>query len=881
MLKDTPIVTYLNDYTPPNYLIDKVELNFELDESRTRVTSILSIRRNSSQASRDESLVLNGELLELVSVRLDGILLGEEAYEKNNEALTIRSVPESFNLEIVTIIHPAANRALEGLYVSGGMFCTQCEAEGFRHITYYLDRSDVMAKFSTRIVADKLKYPVLLSNGNLLKKGELENGRHWARWEDPFRKPSYLFALVAGNLECLQDTYTTREGNSIDLQFYVEPGNLGKCDHAMASLKKAMKWDEDVFGLAYDLSVYMVVAVGDFNMGAMENKGLNVFNTAYVLANPDSASDSDYENVEGVIGHEYFHNWTGNRVTCRDWFQLSLKEGLTVFRDQEFSADMGSRAVKRINDVRALRARQFPEDAGPMAHPVRPDSYVEINNFYTATVYEKGAEVVRMIHTLVGADGFRRGMDLYFERFDGLAVTTDDFVQAMEDANEIDLTQFRLWYRQAGTPVVTIDTEYIKSEQTYIVTLRQRTPPTAGQKSKKALHIPFRMGLLDANGNDMPLVLEDGSEISTDEAIHFRQESTTYKFTGIKQKPVPSFLRGFSAPVKLEMKLSNEDLAFLFANDADSFNRWEAGQQLVTHLILNMIDDLTEARQVVVDPLYINAIGKMLTDRSLDKALVAESLVLPAEGDLTERMTIADPEAIHQTRQLVMKTLAVELKQQLIACYSGNKTHGPYQFNARASGQRRLRNRVLRILATAETRDVIDMAVAQYENANNMTDRLAAVNALVNIDCAERQQILDAFHDFAGEDALIQDKWFSVQASSSLPDTLDTVRSLMEQPEFDINNPNKVRSVIGSFCHRNLVNFHAASGRGYQFLAEQVMRLDESNSQIAARLVGAFNRWKKYDANRQVLARNQLEKILSQPGLSKAVYEIVSRNLEK
>ncbi len=881
MLKDTPIVTYLNDYTPPNYLIDKVELGFDLDESRTEVTSRLSVRRNSSQPSADKSLVLNGEELELVSVRLDGILLSEDVYKMNNETLTINSVPESFDLEIVTIINPAANKALEGLYVSGGMFCTQCEAEGFRHITYYLDRSDVMAKFTTRIVADKSKYPVLLSNGNLLDKGELENGRHWALWEDPFRKPSYLFALVAGNLECLQDTYTTREGNAVDLQLYVEPGNLDKCDHAMASLKKAMKWDEDVFGLAYDLSIYMIVAVGDFNMGAMENKGLNVFNTAYVLANPDSATDADYDNVEGVIGHEYFHNWTGNRVTCRDWFQLSLKEGLTVFRDQEFSADMGSRAVKRINDVRALRARQFPEDAGPMAHPVRPDSYVEINNFYTATVYEKGAEVVRMIHILVGADGFRRGIDLYFERFDGQAVTTDDFVQAMEDANEFDLTQFRLWYRQAGTPEIRVDTKYDQTKQTYTVKLQQRTPPTAGQKSKKAQYIPFRMGLLDANGNDLQLVLEDGSEIATGEPIHFREDSATYKFTGIKQKPVPSFLRGFSAPVKLEMKLSNEELAFLFANDTDSFNRWEAGQQLATRMILEMIDGIAEDRQVSVEPLYINAIGQMLTDVSLDKALVAESLLLPAEGDLTERMTIADPDAIHQARQLVLKTLAVELKQQLVECYHGNKTDGTYQFSARASGQRRLRNQVLQILATAETRDVIGLAFAQYQNANNMTDRLAAVNALANIDCTERQQVLRAFHDFAGDDALIQDKWFSVQAASSLPHTLDTVYSLMEQPEFDINNPNKVRSVIGTFCHRNLVCFHAASGKGYQFLAEQVMRLDDSNPQIAARLVGAFNRWKKYDVNRQALARDQLEKILSRPGLSKAVYEIVSRNLEK
>ena len=879
MLKDTPTVTYLNDYTPPNYWIDKIDLSFDLDESRTEVTSRLRIHRNDSQPSKDKSLVLNGEAMELVSVRLDGTLLSKNKYKKDDETLTISSVPDSFELEIVTIINPSANKALEGLYVSGGMYCTQCEAEGFRRITYYLDRSDVMARFTTRIIAEKSKYPVLLSNGNLLDKGELEYERHWALWEDPFPKPSYLFALVAGKLECLRDTFTTREGKAIALQLYVEPGNLDKCGHAMAALIKAMKWDEDVFGLAYDLDIYMIVAVGDFNMGAMENKGLNIFNTAYVLASPDSATDVDYANIEGVIGHEYFHNWTGNRVTCRDWFQLSLKEGLTVFRDQEFSADMGSRAVNRISDVRALRARQFPEDAGPMAHPVRPDSYVEVNNFYTATVYEKGAEVVRMIHTIVGADDFRRGMDLYFKRFDGQAVTTDDFVQAMEDASHIDLDQFRLWYRQAGTPQISIKSEYDQSMQTFTVTLQQRTPSTVGQKSKKVLYIPFRMGLLDGNGNDLPLVLEDGTEIVAGEPIHFREDSATYKFTGIKQKPVPSFLRGFSAPVTLQLNLSDEELAYLVANDTDSFNRWEAGQQLASRLLLKMIDDLVKGRRAKVETLYIKAIGQMLAEPLLDKALLAESLVLPAEGDLTERVAFADPDVIHQARQLVLKTLAIELKQQLVECYRKNKTEGPYQFNARACGQRRLRNQVLQILATAETRDAIDMAVTQYHEANNMTDRLAAVNALANINCSERQQILQAFHNFAGDDALIQDKWFSVQAASSLPDTLDTVYSLMEQPEFDIDNPNKVRSVIGTFCHRNLVRFHDASGRGYQFLADQVMRLDDSNPQIAARLVGAFNRWKKYDVNRQALARCQLERILTRPGLSKAVYEIVSRNL--
>lgn len=881
MLKDTPTVTYLNDYTPPNYWIDRIDLDFNLSESRTEVTSRLSVRSNSSQLSKDNSLVLSGESIELVSIRLDGTLLGGDEYRQDAETLTIIRVPESFELEIITIINPSANKALEGLYVSGGMFCTQCEAEGFRRITYYLDRSDVMARFTTRIVADKSKFPVLLSNGNLLDKGELDNGRHWVLWEDPFPKPSYLFALVAGSLDCLRDTYTTCEGRAVSLQLYVEPGNVDRCGHAMAALKKAMKWDEDVFGLAYDLDIYMIVAVGDFNMGAMENKGLNIFNTAYVLASPESATDMDYANIEGVIGHEYFHNWTGNRVTCRDWFQLSLKEGLTVYRDQEFSSDMGSRAVKRISDVRALRARQFPEDAGPMAHPVRPDSYVEVNNFYTATVYEKGAEVVRMIHTLVGDDGFKKGMKLYFERFDGQAVTTDDFVQAMEDANNIDLHQFRLWYCQAGTPVVTIDARYDPTAQTYTIVMQQQIPPTANQKISKAMHIPFHLGLLDSDGNDMSLVLADGSELVAGEPIHFRQASVTYKFTGIKQKPVPSFFRGFSAPVKLDVNLSNDELAFLIANDADSFNCWDAGQQLATRVLLAMIDELAQGRAAKVEPLFISAIGQMLSNKSLDKALLAESLILPAESDLTEQITLANPDAIHQARQSLLKALAVELNQSLVSCYRDNEIKGPYQFNPRACGQRRLRNQVLQILAVAETRESIDMAVDQFHEANNMTDRLAAVTALANIDCPERQKILQSFRDFAGDNALIQDKWFSVQAASSLPDTLQSVVALMEQPEFDINNPNKVRSVIGTFCHRNLVRFHDASGAGYEFLASQVMRLDASNPQIAARLVGAFNRWKKYDVNRQLLARRQLEKILNQPGLSKAVYEIVSRNLEE
>jgi aminopeptidase N len=879
MLKDTPVAIHLRDYRPPDFLIDTVELDFELAPDATTVRSRLAIRRN--PAGRPGApLALNGEELELLSLAIDGAALGAERYHLEETGLRIGQVPDAFTLEIATRIHPAKNTALEGLYVSNDMFCTQCEAEGFRRITYYLDRSDVMARFRTRIVADAGNYPVLLSNGNLVEQGVLEDGRHWVVWDDPFPKPSYLFALVAGRLECREDGYSTRSGRRVTLRVYVRPGDLDKTAHAMESLKKAMAWDEETFGLEYDLDIYMIVAVSDFNMGAMENKGLNVFNTAFVLARPDTATDTDYANIEGVIGHEYFHNWSGNRVTCRDWFQLSLKEGLTVFRDQEFSADMGSRAVKRIDDVRMLRARQFPEDAGPMAHPVRPESYVEVNNFYTATVYEKGAELVRMIQTLVGRAGFRRGMDLYFERHDGGAVTTDDFVRAMADANDVDLEQFRRWYSQAGTPVVTARGFHDAAAQEYRLELAQRTAPTPGQPEKKPLHIPVCLGLLDSDGSDLPLVLADGTELAPGQPLHLRDESASFTFTNVPRPPILSLLRGFSAPVRVQTDLDDEALAFLFAHDTDAFNRWDAGQELAIRVMQRMIARIQAGQTPVVDRLYIDALDSMLARTDLDPALVAEALVPPGEGILTELSDCADPDAIHEARTALRRTAGQALNDRLVEAYERNRDDGPYQLAPEAMARRRLKNCVLAILAENPEPNTIARISHQYRTADNMTDRIGALVPLMEIDCPERAQALEDFFQRGRDDALVLDKWFAIQAGSSRPDTLGRVRELLSHAAFEIRNPNKVRALIGTFAHRNLVRFHGADGAGYRFVADQVLQLDALNPQVAARLVSAFNRWRKYDKTRQGLMKNELQRILASGGLSRAVYEIVSLALQ-
>ncbi|MDH5633493.1 MAG: aminopeptidase N [Gammaproteobacteria bacterium] len=880
MRSDTPQTIYLKDYQPPAFLIDTVDLEFDLGADFSTVSSALVLRRNPEAADSNAALELDGEDMELVSVTLDDKLLDAAAYQLSEEKLVIADVPDAFTLKIVTRIKPQQNTRLEGLYMSDGMYCTQCEAEGFRRITYYIDRPDVMAKFTTSITADKGAYPILLSNGNCIDSGDLDGGRHWAKWEDPFKKPSYLFALVAGDLDCLEDTYTTSSGRKVDLRIYVDRGNLDKTDHAMASVKHAMKWDEDVFGLEYDLDIYMIVAANAFNMGAMENKGLNIFNSAYVLARPDTATDVDYEGIEGVIAHEYFHNWTGNRITCRDWFQLSLKEGLTVFRDQQFTADMTSHPVKRISDVRMLRARQFTEDAGPMAHPVRPDSYVEINNFYTVTVYEKGAEVVRMYHTLLGADGFRKGMDLYFQRHDGQAVTTDDFAAAMADANGFDVSQFLLWYQQAGTPSLTVTGSYDDKNKTYSLTMKQHCPDTPGQKGKKPMLIPVAMGLLDKQGKDMALQLQgEARPGATSRILSLTEAEQVFTFVNVNEKPLPSLLRGFSAPVKLDVDLDDTELAFVAGHDSDAFNRWDAGQKLAERILLRLVDASKHDNPLQAEPYFIEAMRNTLADSSLDQALIAEAMILPSEAYLAELCDVADPDAIHQARQFLRSEIAAQLKPELAAMYEKTATTDPYRYNAAEAGRRRLHNVCLAYLAETYEDEQIQRCYQQFQDADNMTDQLAAMGALSNCDVPEREHALAEFYEHWQTEPLVVNKWLSIQAMSHRQNTMAEVHRLMDHPAFDIKNPNKVRALIGTFSHGNPVRLHDRSGEGYRFLADQVLVLNELNPQIAARLVSVFNRWRKYDDDRQLLMRAELERILGAGKLSKDVYEIVSKAL--
>ncbi|WP_207481516.1 aminopeptidase N [Arenibaculum pallidiluteum] len=881
MDKGAPQAIYLKDYRPPAFLIDDVDLRFELGEEATRVRSRLAMRPNPAAQGSAATLVLDGQDLVLVALSLDGAPLAPGAYRVGEERLEIPGVPDRpFVLEVETEIRPQDNTSLEGLYKSSGNFCTQCEAEGFRKITYFLDRPDVMARYRTTIVADKARYPVLLSNGNPTGAGELEGGRHWATWEDPFPKPCYLFALVAGNLVRVSDSFETVSGRSIDLRIYVEPGNEDKVGHAMASLKRAMRWDEEVYGLEYDLDIFMIVAVSDFNMGAMENKGLNIFNTKYVLARPESATDVDFEGVEAVVAHEYFHNWTGNRVTCRDWFQLSLKEGLTVFRDQEFSADMHSRAVERIGNVAALRTAQFAEDASPMAHPVRPETYIEINNFYTTTVYEKGAEVVRMIHTLLGPAGFRKGMDLYFERHDGQAVTCEDFVAAMEDATGVDLGQFRLWYAQAGTPTVEATGSHDADARRYQLKLRQTVPPTPGQPVKKPMHIPVAMGLLDAQGRDIPLRLAgEAAPGATTRVLDLREAEQTFVFEDVAAPPVPSLLRGFSAPVKLRTEFDDAALTFLMAHDSDAFNRWEAGQQLATRLLLRLVAEHEAGRPLALDAGFVDAMGRILGDRSLDPEFAAAALGLPGEGYLGQQMDVVSVDAIHAARQFVRRSLAEALRAPLMETYrrlAGNEDPG---YEAEAAGRRSLKNTALGYLMALDDRESVELCLGQFRMARTMTESIAALGLLAQSDAPERIEALDSFLDRWRDEALVVNKWLGVQATSQRTDTLDRVKALLDHPVFEIRNPNKVYALIGGFAGGNIVRFHDASGAGYRFLADQVIRLDALNPQVASRMVKPFSRWRKYDAGRQALMRAELERITAVKGLSRDVFEIASKSL--
>ena len=865
------------DYTPPAFLIDRVDLTFELEETNTRVLSRLVLKRNPAHPATGAALVLNGEELVLESIKLDGRQLNADEFELGDNTLTIAGVPDDAILEIANRINPLSNTTLSGLYVSSGNFFTQCEAEGFRRITYYLDRPDVMAKFTTTIVADKTRYPVLLGNGNRVGQGNLDKNRHWVKWVDPFKKPAYLFALVAGKLVVLADRYTTGSGKQVNVEVWVEPGEQDKCHHALASAKAAMKWDEDRFGLEYDLDTYMIVAVSDFNMGAMENKGLNIFNTKYVLAKPETATDVDFDGIEAVVAHEYFHNWTGNRVTCRDWFQLSLKEGLTVFRDQEFSSDIGSRAVQRIGNVRMLRERQFPEDAGPQAHPVRPDSYLEINNFYTATVYEKGSEVVRMIQTLVGRDGFRKGTDLYFKRHDGQAVTCDDFVAAMQDANNFDLSQFKRWYSQAGTPRLEVEGVYDEAGQTFALSVRQSAPATPGQAEKLPYHIPFAIGLLDRAGNELNLTLqgETTADAQTSRLLHLREASQTFVFTGVTSKPVPSLLRDFSAPVKLDYPYTDEELVFLIANDTDPFARWEACNSYLVRLLLQRYQS-SAVHQSAPEQL-VQAFGKLLSQDRLDPALVALMLQLPSENYLFEQLSDVDPTRLHQAHHGLKQSLARELRSPLFAAYQKQHTGVPFKYTAAEAGRRSLQNVCLDYLAELDEPMIAELLANQYRRADNMTDRLAALKALIKRDGSENW--LNDFATMWQDDALVMDKWFSLQALSDRPGTLSRVQQLMEHPAFAITNPNKVRALIGAFCNSNLVAFHAADGYGYAFAADRVLQLDKINPQIAARMAACFNRWTRVEPARRAMMRSELERIAREPGLSSDTFEIVSKSL--
>ncbi len=884
MRTEQPQMIYLKDYQAPDYLIDETHLTFELFEDHTLVHAQLLMRRNPARGPGLPALALDGQQLELLSVSLDDIEQAADDYQLSDSHLILHPTSEQFVVDTSVRIHPETNTALEGLYKSGGMFCTQCEAEGFRKITYYLDRPDVMSKFTTTVVAEQHSYPILLSNGNPIASGPDDDGRHWATWEDPFMKPAYLFALVAGDLWCVEDTFTTMSERSVALRIYVEPENIDKCQHAMTSLKKSMRWDEETYGREYDLDIFMIVAVNDFNMGAMENKGLNIFNSSAVLARAETATDAAHQRVEAIVAHEYFHNWSGNRVTCRDWFQLSLKEGFTVFRDSEFSADMNSRTVKRIQDVAYLRTHQFAEDAGPMAHAVRPESFIEISNFYTLTVYEKGSEVVRMIHTLLGAEGFRKGSDLYFERHDGQAVTCDDFIKAMEDANGADLSQFKRWYSQAGTPRLAVSEHYDAQQHTYSLTFAQSCPATPDKVEKLPFVIPVELGLLDARGGEIALQLAGETVASgTSRVLSVTQAEQTFTFVGVNEKPLPSLLRGFSAPVKLSFDYSRDQLMFLMQHDSDGFNRWDAGQQLSVQVLQELIGQHQRGEALVMDQRLVEALRTVLGNDQLDQAMVAEMLSLPGEAYLTEISDVADVEAIHTAREFARKQLADSLFDALWARYQANREVSkttPYVAEAEHFARRALQNIALSYLMLSGKPQVLAAALEQFEHSDNMTERLTALAVLVNSPFeAEKAAALASFAEQFKDNPLVMDQWFSVQAGSTLPGGLQRVRELMEHPAFTLKNPNKVRALVGAFAGQNLINFHAADGSGYRFLADLVIELNGFNPQIASRQLAPLTRWRKYDAARQALMKAELVRIRDSGELSSDVFEVVSKSL--
>jgi aminopeptidase N len=880
-MKDAQANTiYLKDYRPPAFWITHTELYFQLYEDHALVTATLDVRRN-EQAGAGEALQLHGQQLTLESLAVDGRKLQGAQYSLTDDGLTIADVPDQFQLTCVTRIYPQDNSSLEGLYKSRTMFCTQCEAEGFRKITYYLDRPDVMATFTVTIEADARRYPVLLSNGNLQVQEALADGRHRSRWHDPFPKPAYLFALVAGDLACVDDSFHTVTGRDVALKIFVEEKDIGKCEHAMRSLKHSMRWDEEVYGREYDLDIFNIVAVDDFNMGAMENKSLNIFNSSCVLCSPETTTDTGFQTVEAIVAHEYFHNWSGNRVTCRDWFQLSLKEGFTVFRDAQFSADMGSPTVKRIADATTLRTAQFAEDAGPMAHPVRPDSFIEISNFYTLTVYEKGAEVVRMIHTLLGEEGFRAGSDLYFSRHDGQAVTCEDFVCAMEDASGIDLTQFRNWYSQAGTPELTCSDHYDEDSNRYRLTVRQSCPATPGQSDKDPFVIPLSMGLLGDAGN-LPLKLAGEAadhEVAdnTSKVLLVDEAEKHFDFEGVMERPVPSLLRGFSAPIRLHYDYSRPALAALMSRDDDGFVRWDAGQKLA----LSVINELQHNPGAATDTVLIQACDNLLEDTTLDPAMVAAMLQLPSEALLAEQASQsggADVHAIYRARNRVREDIAKGLPELLLQRYQALANDAAYRPDAPQIASRSLRNTCLDYLASGSGTG-LTLAREQYDSATNMTDQLAALRVLAFYGSdTQRQDALDSFYQQWHREVLVVNQWFQVQAMISAGDPLARVQALMQHADFDMRNPNKVRALIGGFCNGNAVGFHRADGEGYRLLADVVAELNTLNPQIASRLLTPLTKWRNY-SNGQAMMRGELERLASLGNLSSDVYEVVTKSL--
>ncbi|BCW89886.1 Aminopeptidase N [Alphaproteobacteria bacterium SO-S41] len=879
MKTETPPTIRLADYRAPDYRILKTDLTFRLEPDATRVVAHLTLEATNDNAA---ALQLDGEELTFVSAAIDGRALAAGDYSLNDNGLLITAPPARFVLTTEVEISPARNSALSGLYVSDGMLCTQCEAEGFRRITWYLDRPDTMAVFTTRIEADRAAYPVLLSNGNLIDSGELPGGRHFAVWEDPFKKPAYLFALVAAQLGHIEDSFVTMSGRTVTLRVYVDPGNEPRAHYAMESLKRAMKWDEEAYGREYDLDIFMIVAVAAFNFGAMENKGLNIFNDKYVLADPETATDTDFELIEGIVGHEYFHNWSGNRVTCRDWFQLCLKEGFTVLRDQQFSEAMRSEAVQRIDAVKQLRARQFAEDAGPLAHPVRPESYIEIDNFYTATVYDKGAEVVRMLHTMLGQEQFRKASDLYFDRHDGEAATVEAFAKSFEDATGADLTQFRLWWSQAGTPVVSVETSYDAAAQTFDVTLRQSCPPTPGQPDKKPLELPIRLGLVGADGGDLPLQLDgENAPVGSERVLKLTGPEQTFRFVHVAERPVPSIARGFSAPVKVEIALSREDRAFLMGRDGDLFNRWEAGQQYAQMHLLELTAAAAAGTALTPDAALIDAYGRVLADADRDPAFAALALTLPSLSDLLQSMPAgeADAETAHKAKTALTTAIGQALRPALLDAYHRSAPTEAFQPDAEQSGLRALRNATLRLLTAEGDATAAELAYAQFTSATNMTDSIAALSVLSAIDHPLRADALAAFEARWSDNPLVMDKWMSVQAGSSLPGTLDEVKRLTGHKAFSMDNPNRFRALVSVFASANPLRFHAADGAGYRFVADQALAMDKVNPQVAARLFGVFESWRRFAPHLRAHMQREIERVAKSEGLSKNLFEIATRSL--